>query len=266
MLAETLQAVAPTRAESLLAVVLDHAHARFFEVTDAGAKELTGLRSPRMRGGKFHSDRQGGPGWGEKDFHQRRREEERRHYQAIARRLAALDRVRHPRGLVVAGPGRAATALRRCLPPALAERVVSTARLNPLEVSAVAVHLATRGARREAQLAREQALVAAVMEGVGRGVAVIGIREVLAALDRRQVRTLLVARDFARPGFRCASSGRLVLGKTECAETGGIIREPDVVAAARTEARRQDADVVMVGDSRLAERIERVAALLRYPL
>lgn len=266
MFADTLQAVGSARAEPLLAVVLDHAHARFFEVTDAGATELTGLRSPRMRGGKFHSDRQGGPGWGEKGFHQRRHEEERRHYRAIARRLAILDRSRHSRGFIVAGPGRAATAFRRCLPPALAERVVSTARMNPLEASAGAVHFASRGARRAAQLAREQALVAAAIEGVGRGVAAIGIREVLAALERRQVRTLLVARDFARPGYRCAGSGRLVLGKAECVEPGGIIREPDVIRAAMSDARRQDADVVVVGDSRLAERIDRIAALLRYPM
>jgi peptide subunit release factor 1 (eRF1) len=96
-------------------------------------------------------------------------------------------------------------------------------------------------------------------------VAAIGIREVLSALERRQVRTLLVARDFARPGYRCAASGRLVLGKAECEEGGGVIREPDVVAAAAAEARAQDADVVVVGDSRLGERIERIAALLRYP-
>ncbi|HTR20365.1 MAG TPA: host attachment protein [Gemmatimonadales bacterium] len=267
MLAETVPAVGSRRAkEPLLAVVLDHAHARFFEVTDTGATELTGLRSPRMRGGKFHSDRQGGPGWGEKEFHQRRREEERRHYRAIARRLAMLDRSRGARGFVVAGPGRAATAFRRSLPPPLAERVLSTARLNPLEVSPVAVHFATRAARRAAQLAREQALVAAVIEGVGRGVAAIGIREVLAALERRQVRTLLVARDFARQGYRCAASNRLVLGKAECVEGGGVIREPDIVAAAVAEGRRQDADVVVVGDSRLAERIDKIAALLRYPV
>jgi peptide subunit release factor 1 (eRF1) len=104
------------------------------------------------------------------------------------------------------------------------------------------------------------------MEGVGRGVSAIGLREVLAALAHKQVLTLLIGRDFARPGYRCGSSGRLVLGKTECLEGGGVIREPDIVAAAAAEARRQDADVVVVGDSRLAERIDHIAALLRYPI
>jgi len=50
----------------VLVVVVDRAHARFFEVgaNDPHAVELPGLSSPAMRGGKFHSDRQGGPGWG----------------------------------------------------------------------------------------------------------------------------------------------------------------------------------------------------------
>ena len=54
---------AATLAENarILAVVLDHAHARLFLVDDAHAVELPCLVSPRMRGGKFHSDRQGAP-------------------------------------------------------------------------------------------------------------------------------------------------------------------------------------------------------------
>ena len=131
----------------VLAVVLDRAHARFFDVQLSRALELPSLHSPAMRGGKFHSDRQGGPGWGEHDYHGRIREEQRRHIDAVVQRLLRLDRERPVDGLVLAGPGPAAAAIVRALPPALTRRLIGTAHLNPTEVTPAAVWQAAREAR-----------------------------------------------------------------------------------------------------------------------
>lgn len=133
--------------DPVVAVVLDRTHARFFEVSGRRVVEVTGLISPGTRGGRFHSDRADAPGGGEHAYHQRLREEERRHYAAIARRLLELKRVRGARGLLVAGPGPVPRAFRRALPEGLAARVIGTAQLNPLEVTARAVQRATARAR-----------------------------------------------------------------------------------------------------------------------
>jgi len=129
-----------------LVTVFDRLHARFFEVDDAGARELAGLTSPGMRGGRFHSDRQGSPGWGERGYQQRVRQDTIRHFQAVARRLAALERRIPDRPVLLGAPGNLAGALRRALPAAVAGHVIATARLNPTEVTPAMVGRAAREA------------------------------------------------------------------------------------------------------------------------
>jgi Bacterial archaeo-eukaryotic release factor family 10 len=130
----------------MLAVVLDRAHARFFDVDDAGAMELPTLESPARRGGKFHSDPQDSPGWGEREHHGWVREEARRYLAAIVERLVRLDRERSGVGLLVAGPPPSIAALWRVLPPDLGDRVVGTTRLNPTEATPAIVARAARHA------------------------------------------------------------------------------------------------------------------------
>ena len=246
-----------------LVVALDHAHARFFLVTEAATAELECLGSPRMRGGKFHSDRQGSPGWGERGFHQRRQEEERRHYAAVARRLRALAREHGAQEFVLGGSVPVVAALARALPPPLSRLLAGTARLNPLELTVAAVRRAAQAAHRARVLTAQAALVEAMQEEFGSERAVDGLRAVLLALGHDQVRTLLVARGHARPGYRCAASGRLVLTKAD-AEGEAVIRVPDLVPAAAAETVRLGGEVVEISDARLAARIDGVAALLRY--
>jgi hypothetical protein len=232
-----------------LAVVLDHAHARFFLVTDAATTEIEDLTSPRMRGGKFHSDRQDSPGWGERGFHQRRREEERRHYAAVGRRLGALVRAHGAQELVLGGSEPVVAALARALPPLLVGMVTGTPRLNPVELTVAAVHRAAQAAHKTHVLAAERA--------------VDGLRAVLLALGHDQIRTLLVAPGYRRSGYRCAGSGRLVLDKAE-AKDEAVVLVPDLVAAAAAETRRCGGEVVEITEPRLAERLDGIAALLRY--
>jgi peptide subunit release factor 1 (eRF1) len=86
---------------------------------------------------------------------------------------------------------------------------------------------------------------------------------VLLALDHDQVRTLLVAPGYRRSGYRCAGSGRLVLEKAD-AKGEAVIRVPDLVAAAVAETRRCGGEVVEITEPCLAERLDGIAALLRY--
>lgn len=248
----------------VVAVVLDRAHARFFDVAADGVAELTSLRSPAMRGGKFHSDRQGGPGWGERGYHGRIREEQRRHLAAVTERLAAFRREHPDAGVVLAGPGAAAGALRRILPPELGERVIGTARLNPRELTPAAVQRAATRLWRQREHDADRGLVAAMREGLGTGRGENGIRAVLRALAKGQVRTLLVRLGAGCTGFRCADSERLVLSAADCRGEGEPQPVPDLLAAAMMEAERRGASVAVIRDPQAAKAIDGLAALLRF--
>ncbi len=250
---------------TFLAVVFDRAHARFFEVGASETTELPCLRITAMRGGRYHSDRHGGPGWGEHDYHDRRREEARRHAEAIAEQIRTLEHGRGPQALILAGPGTAAVRLRGALPPGIAERVVGTARLNPLEVSPAVVQRTAAGLMRTHERQVERALVAGIEADLGKGRTENGVREVLQTLAKNQVRTLVVPAGFRASGFRCAQSGRLVLSAAECHGEGDATPVPDLVTAALDEARRSGASVVVVRDPESAKAIDGLAALLRFP-
>lgn len=131
----------------LLVVVLDRAHARFFTAGATDVEEVACLRSPALRGGKFHGDAEDAPGWGEHRYHDRVREERHRHYRAVGRELAALARRTRARGFVIAGPGTRAVTFARSLPPRLAARVIGNVRLNPTELTPAAVHTVALAAR-----------------------------------------------------------------------------------------------------------------------
>ncbi len=243
--------------------VVDRTAARIFEVTATGAVEHIGVAAGATRGSRWHPD-QDGPGWGEHKYHNRLREEKDRHYEEIARQLRRLDKLARARGFVLAGMGPYAGAVAPFLPNGLKERLLGTAKLAPREVTpgvvhdvAIAIHEAQR--RRE-----EQAVVAEMQERLGEKWAVNGLHETLRALDRGQVRTLLVHPDATEPGFRCSRSGRVVLDTAECTGDGSPDVVVDVVDDAIEEAWRRSMDVVVVREPGDATPIDQLAGLLRY--
>lgn len=257
-----LTGTVPVDATSLV-VAVDHAHARFFLVRKRETVELPCLVSPRMRGGKFHSDRQGSPGWGEGGFHGRRREEERRHMAAVARRIASEARAHDAHEVVLGGAAPVLAAVRRALSPTAARLVAGTAPLNPVELTAARVARVTPAVHRSHDRLVQAEWLGKLRDAFGRRLAAEGLRDVLRALGEGQVRTLLVARGFTRAGYRCAGSGRLVLTKAD-AEGEPVVRIADVVAAAKEDARALRGAVIEIEDPQLAARLDGVAALLRH--
>ncbi|HEY9015486.1 MAG TPA: hypothetical protein VIM84_10540 [Gemmatimonadales bacterium] len=247
----------------LLAVVLDRASARFFEVTAHQAVELPGLRADSTRGKRFHGD-QSGPGWGEHTYNNRIRQEKQRHFEAIARELFTIDRGQPAHGIVLAGPGPEARAVEPFLHTYLAERLIGTARLNPKEVTPRVVHATTLAAREAFERDSERSEVRQMVESVGTGWAVNGITPTLRALSRGQVRSLLVDAEASEPGFRCGDSGRLALTERECRAEGQPIPVLDVVDDAIEEALRQGVDVNVVYEPGARDSIQGLAALLRF--
>jgi peptide subunit release factor 1 (eRF1) len=257
---------APTTSdlEQVLAVVIDRAHARFFEVTKQGAAELADFRSAAMRGKRFHSDRQGGPGWGEREYHGRVREEEHRHVAGVVEHLVQLGRARPADGILLAGPGPATAALAKALPPALANRVIGVTHLNAREATPAAVARAANSAWAAHRDVAEAELLRTMERRLGNGRATNGARETLRALAQGEVRTLILTAGLTGTGFRCATSGRLVLAAADCLGEGDAVPEPDFVARILEEGRRQGAVVEVIHNSALAKRVDGLAALLRF--
>ena len=248
----------------LLTVVVDRSRARFFEVTAYQCRELAGLRSESTRGKRFHGDHDGTSGWGEHTYNNRIRQEKQRHYEAIARELFVMDR-RHPaHGIVLAGTGAEAGAVEPFLHTYLTERLIGTVRLNPKDATPASVHSATLAVREGFERTSERELVHEMLEGIGTGWGLNGLRPTLNALARGQVRSLLVDSEASEPGFRCGNSGRLALTERECRDEGPLVAVLDIVDDAIEEALRQGVDVNGVYEPEARDAIEGLGALLRF--
>jgi peptide subunit release factor 1 (eRF1) len=78
------------------------------------------------------------------------------------------------------------------------------------------------------------------------------------------VRALIVREDLSGSGYRCRTSGRLVLAKGDCAGEGAPEPVRDLVDEAVEEALRQNVEVVVVTDPALTASVDGFAALLRF--
>jgi len=247
----------------ILTAVLDRTAARFFQVTAFGAEEVETLVSPATRGGRYHGD-QDGPGWGERTFQNRIREERQRHLEFAARELQLLDRKAPVNGIVLAGIGTDAAVLGPFLHPYLLDRVMGSVRLNAKSVTPAEVLTATLAVRHQWERTSELLLMHELEEGLGTGWAVDGVHDTLKALGRGQVRTLLVDPDVAEPGYRGLTSGRLAMMEAELRGESDVVPVIDVLDDAIEEALRQRITVDVVYEPSAKQAIHGLAALLRF--
>ena len=248
----------------LLVVVADRKAARLFDVGLDRVEELDGLVSPgAMRPGRFHTDRDAGPGVGEYRFHNRIREEKQRHLAHVAESTARAFRTRAFDALVVGGIGVDASALLPHLATEVRDRVVGVLKLAPKQVTPAEIR------ERALELLSEFAETAAA-EAVGElaalrenGWATDGVEPTLKALARGQVRTLIVDHDAVLPGYRLSASGRLTEYPASGRGEGDPVPVADVADDAIEEALRQRARVAVVRGP-MARGFDRLAALLRF--
>lgn len=252
----------------LLVAVVDRSSARCYWVTAFGAEaagpvleaEDASLEPPTRAG------RRVGSRVGERGYHNRIRNAQQRHWEAVAQRLFALDRAEPARAIILLGSGTAAVAVDPFLHPYLAARLIGHGTVAPRTATPAAVHQAALEVRHDWERARERAAVAEMRERLGEGWAVNGVAASLKALSEGKVRTLLVRGDTSLPGFRLAGSGRLLLAGQGGAWRGEGEPEPvaDVVDEALEEALRQRVAVNVLYDEEAAKRVDGLAALLRF--
>ena len=228
---------------TILVAACDRSAARFFAVTAFGVEELPGLVVPSSRTSKFHGSgpAAGHPGqrggtMGERHHHQRIREEKHRLYAAIADRLFHLSAGRPVAGLAFAGIGVDAAAVIPHLHTYLHDLVLGAVRLTPKRVSPAQVREAALALRDQREQAWERAHAEAVVDGLATGWAVNGVEATLQALERGQVRTLIVDGRGDDPGL------------------------DDAVE----EALAQRAQIDVLYDERARRAVDGLAALLRF--
>ena len=250
--------------QPILTIVIDRAHARFFEVTAAGCAELACLTAASTRGGRFHSDRGDAPGWGEHDYHRRLEQEHHRHYANVVQRVEERLRTGPFRGIVLAGTMDHTSALARFLPDGIADRLLGTAKLNPTAINAAELQATSLALAEEHSRKIMGSELLALDNAVGSGWGVNGPRETLRALHRGQVRTLFIRDNLEAGGFRCSATGQLVLAKGDCRNQGEPQAVRDLIDEAIEEALRQRVRVVIVPDCAGAEAVDGLAATLRF--
>ncbi len=248
----------------IVVALIDRTHGRFFEVTGSQVQELSGLALPTSRAGKFHPDPKDSPGTGERDFHNRIKEERRRQAAAVAGILQAIVARQVCDGIVLAGPARSIADQRRYLSPSVAGRLLGTLPLNPTSVTPAEVGIGVSRLRIEAERTREAALMIELQESVGTGWAVNGIRPTLRAVARGQVRTLLLPSGQNSSGYRCSSSGNLVASRADGQGEGELLEVEDLVSELIDDGLEQGADIHFIDAPELARRIEGMAAILRF--
>ncbi len=250
----------------LIAALIDKGGATLYELTAFEARVLETVPAPASpgRGRRYHGDRQNAPGVGEHRYHNRLRHDREQLFADVAQVIFDLDRKEPVRGLVLGSIGNEAESLRMFLHPYIAGKVMGTVKANRRDLSLSAVHAIVLDARETYERKLERHQVAEMLLGQGSGWSVNGIAPTLEALNRGQVRTLLVRADASVPGFRCAATGRLTLDSGECRGLGNAVPVPDVVDDAIEEALRQRLDLDVVFEPDAAETINGLAALLRF--
>lgn len=255
---------ASQRVGTVVAAVVDRTHARFFRVDGFEVEELPGVTDTATRGGKYHSDREDAPGWGEAHFHGRRLEERRRHATHVAQELALLLTRTGAKSIVLGGARRMADDVLDALPAPLRALVIGMPRLNPTAVTPAEVYQAVNQLRAGAASEQERHLLAAVEQSLESGWSVAGARPTLRALALGQVQTLLIAEGYAAAGFRCPGSGRPVVSPEDCTEEGAPVPVADLSNEAIEEALQQGVRIVVVAGPDLGEMLDGLAAQLRY--
>ena len=188
------------------------------------------------------------------------------HFKEVGVSLAKLLESSGVRRAVLCAQHDIASGFRRILPAAVAAKIVAEI---PFDAAATTAQMAV-SARAAAEAARHEemvALAARIKEGLGHGGrGVSGFDDVLGALGRYQVQTLLVDRNYRMPGWRCLDCGWVALTEAErCPSCGGaVVGISDAVGEIVRLAIMQNGQVEVGENIPALEQLGGVAGVLRY--
>lgn len=232
-------------------------------VDEWGVAQEDELTGPRLRS----SDREGGE-LSVKQYYAAARQDTLvdLHFKEVGASLGRLLETSGVRRVALCAQHDIASSFRRSLSASVASRIVAEIPFDAAATTGqmvVNARQALEGARHEELVA----LAARIKEGLGKGGhGIAGFDDVLGAVGRHQVQTLLVDRDFSVPGWRCLDCGWVGLTAAErCPACGGeTVPVGDAVGEVIRLAILQNGQVEMGDDMPLLAEMGRLAGVLRY--
>jgi hypothetical protein len=188
------------------------------------------------------------------------------HVHRTAERVAALVRNEHIGRILAGGAPDCVAEFRRLLRARLGGDI-ETLSLST-RASADQVHAAARGRCRAEPTSREEQVLGELIDGIGRGLAALGLAAVLDAVNDHRVAVLLVAGAHATTGATCAHCGHLFAAPApaDCPTCGAPLGPvPDLVERLAAHVRERAGTVEHIGGpagNALASH-DGIAALLR---
>lgn len=184
---------------------------------------------------------------------------------AFADRLMALVRTRGIERVILGAPAELEAPLLSHLHTQIQDNLIVDARLNP-SLSPQEVLARVTDGETQSRIVRESVLVYRLLDAVrAGGMGVVGLQETLNALQRGQVRMLLVRQDLVKLGRACARCGSLGLAGRNCLACGATT-EPvfNLVGEITQAALERGCEVVRLFHDRRLDAFGGIGAELRF--
>ncbi len=239
----------------------------FFDLGELRASdEFVGEEVRKLKRGRGSSRGHGRRG-GAPISSQHEEEVVRRNMREAAESLKQFCQNHEPQRLILAGAERTLAMFRETLPKHLQDKIIGTFKADmnapDLEIRERSLEILAQEEER-----REKAIVDAVFTAAAKGSnGVIRLADTLGAAHEGRIQTLLIARDYHKPGYQCQNCRYITDQALEvCPFCGGEFAEiPDAAEALVTRVIEDGGKVEVVDESdhpRIAE--FGVGALLRY--
>jgi len=188
------------------------------------------------------------------------------HFKDVALALEKLLKKTGISRVVLAGQHEIANSFRRALSPYVGSRVAGEVSWSP-SLSTAQLAVSAREALTQTRRREKEEWAQRIAEARGaKGMAAVGLDEVIGALHRGQVRMLLVDRAYRPGGWRCPGCGYAGVSSTEvCPVCGSAVTvSGDVVGEAIRIAIVQGTFVEVTEDIPMLSELGSIAGLLRY--
>ena len=206
-------------------------------------------------------------GWSQARYERGQDEDVHRHLKRVADLLHRRFRRARFDHLLVGSPEEMTPEIERMLHPEVQQRLAGRLSIDVENTSGDKVLEAARGVIEEHERRAEREALDRLAQGVGAGGrGVVGLEDVLTALNERRVETLLIEERFQMPGRVCPQCRSLFAEHVETCPADGTATEafPDVVEEAVEHAVSQSADVIVTRHHDDLEQRGGIGAVLRF--
>jgi peptide chain release factor subunit 1 len=246
-------------------LVLDKKRAELHEIYIGEIINLERPFAPTISG-SFSLSPIEGPGSLDRGISRREEEGTQKHFRNMAERLFHLYHRRHWEYLVLGGQQQILTQFENFLHPTLKGKLVAHFAAEPGKTRQSKILEEVSAIERRVEIEKEKKLIKELVNSAkSRGLAVIGLEEVLTALQMGAVHQLLVQEDWHTPGVICRNCGLFGIEKDTCPGCGSVpTHVADMVDEVIETAIRTGSIIEHVHPESGLEKHGNIGAILRF--